>query len=131
MKNLALASIAFASTLPLIAQSPAPNLRGVWQGTLDGLPGVTLTLANDTGEFGGTVVFYGQNGRDHKIVVVQAHNLLNPQLEGNTLNFRIKFGGDRTGYARVTVVFNGDKAQLHCLDCGPDSPITELTRQVD
>ena len=110
MKNMALASIAFVATLPLIAQAPQSSLRGVWRGTLDGLPGVTLTLANDTGELGGTVVFYGVNGAEHKIVIIQPHMLLNPQLEGNTLNFRIKFGGDRTGFARVTVLFNGDKA---------------------
>jgi hypothetical protein len=131
MKNLALAFIAFVASLPLVAQSPQNSLRGVWRGTLDGLPGVTLTLASDTGQLGGTVVFYGVDGNAHKIVVIQPHLLLDPKLEGNTLNFQIKFGGDRTGLARVTVVFNGDKAQLHCLDCGADSPITELTRQVD
>ena len=110
MKNLALASIAFIAALPLAAQPSQAPFRGVWQGTLDGLPGVTLTLANDTGELGGTVVFYGINGAEHKVVIIQPHMLLNPQLEGNTLNFRIKFGGDRTGFARVTVLFNGDKA---------------------
>jgi hypothetical protein len=134
MKKLALAITYFLvlANVPLIAQSAKPALLGVWRGTLDGLPGVTLTLANDTGEIGGTVVFYGINGEAHQIVLIQPHTLLNPRLEGDTLSFQIKLGGNRTGLARVTAVFGADnKAQLHCLDCGPDSPTTELIRQVD
>jgi len=131
MKKRTLASLALLTALPLAAQSPKTSPLGVWQGTLDGLPGVILTLANDSGEIGGTVVFNALNGDLHKILLVEPHTLLHPKLEGNTLNFQIKFAGDRTGLARVTVVFNGDKAQLHCLDCGPDSPIAELIRQVD
>ena len=132
MKKLVLASLAFLTALPLAAQSPKLSPLGVWQGTLDGVPGVTLTLANDSGEIGGTVVFNAINGDAHKIVFIEPHTLLHPKLEGNTLTFQIKFGGDRTSLARVTVTFNADnKAQLHCLDCGPDSPTTELIRQVD
>ncbi len=119
-------------TVPLVAQSTKPSPLGVWRGTLDGLPGVTLTLANDTGEIGGTVVFYAINGESHQILFIEPHTLLHPKVEGDTLSFQIKFGGDRTGLARVTVVFNADnKAQLHCLDCGPDSPTTELIRQIN
>ena len=41
------------------AANPARRDRwiGVWQGKLEGLPGVTLTLADDTEELGGTIVF--------------------------------------------------------------------------
>jgi len=129
--RLTLATLLFLPA-QLPAQSPAPrtDLRGVWQGTLDGMPGVTLTLANDTGQIGGTVVFYGVNGKEHRIVVVQPHVLLHPNLEGQTLSFQIQFSGDRQGLARVEVVFTDtNKARLHCLDCGADSPIAELTRQ--
>src|SRR2546430_2677939 len=97
MKKLALASLAFLTALPLVAQSPKSSPLGVWQGTLDGLPGVTLTLANDSGEIGGTVVFNAINGDSHKILFVEPHTLLHPKLEGDTLTFQIKFGGDRTG----------------------------------
>jgi hypothetical protein len=132
MKKIALASLAFLTTLPLIAQSSKPSPLGVWQGTLDGLPSVILTLANDSGEIGGTVVFYAINGDSHKILFIEPHTLLHPKLEGDTLSFQIKFGGDRTGLARVTVLFSPDnKAQLRCLDCGPDSPTSELTRQIN
>lgn len=131
MKKIALASLAFLTALPLVAQSPKLSPLGVWRGTLDGLPGVTLTLANDSGEIGGTVVFNAINGDSHKILFIEPHTLLHPKLEGDTLTFQIKFGGDRTGLARVNVVFLADKAWLHCLDCGADSPVAELTRQVD
>ncbi|RSL16475.1 hypothetical protein EDE15_1991 [Edaphobacter aggregans] len=134
MKKLAVAIAYFLvlASVPLVAQSNKIAPLGVWRGTLDGLPGVTLTLANDTGEIGGTVVFYGINGEARQIVIIEPHTLLHPKLDGDTLSFQIKFGGDRTGLARVTVVFSADnKAQIHCLDCGPDSPTTELIRQTD
>jgi hypothetical protein len=126
-----IASFVVVATASLTAQTSAPSPLGVWQGTLDGLPGVILTLANDAGEIGGTVVFNAVNGPAHKILFIQPHTLLHPKLEGDTLIFQIKLGGDRTGLARVTVVFHGDTARLHCLDCGPDSPIAELSRQID
>jgi hypothetical protein len=132
MKDLILAIALVIANVPLVAQLNIVTPLGVWRGTLDGLPGVTLTLANDTGELGGTVVFYGINGESRKIVIVEPHTLLHPKLEGDTLSFQIKFGGDRTGLARVTVVFGtNNKAQLHCLDCGPDSPTTELVKQIE
>lgn len=78
------------------------------------------------------MVFYAINGDSHKILFIEPHTLLHPKLEGDTLSFQIKFGGDRTGLARVTVLFSPDnKAQLRCLDCGPDSPTSELTRQIN
>jgi hypothetical protein len=117
---------------PLVAQSTKTAPLGIWRGTLDGLPGVTLTLADDTGEIGGTVVFYAVNGEPRHVFSIEPHILLHPTLEGNTLSFQVKLGGDRTGLARVEVVFNTDtKARLRCLDCGSDSPSAELVRQTE
>jgi len=134
MKKLAIAlgcSLSFVA-VPLVAQSTKTIPLGVWRGSLDGLPGVTLTLADDSGEIGGTVVFYGINGESRRIVVIEPHILLHPKFEGNILSFQVKFGGDRTGLATVKVVFNTDtKAQIRCLDCGSDSPTAELTKQID
>lgn len=134
MKKIAIAigcSLSFVA-IPLVAQSTKTIPLGVWRGSLDGLPGVTLTLADDSGEIGGTVVFYGINGESRRIVVIEPHILLHPKLEGNTLSFQVKLGGDRTGLATVKVIFNTDTiAQLRCLDCGSDSPTTELTRQIE
>jgi hypothetical protein len=134
MKKIAIAigcSLSFVA-VPLVAQSTKTIPLGVWRGSLDGLPGVTLTLADDSGEIGGTVVFYAINGEPRRVFSVEPHLLLHPKLEGNTLSFQVKLGGDRTGLATVKVVFNTDaKAQIRCLDCGPDSPTTELTKQID
>lgn len=134
MKKIAF-SIAYLlgfATIPLVAQSAKAIPLGVWQGTLDGLPGVTLTLADDTGEIGGSVVFYGIDGESRRIVVVEPHTLLHPKFEGNTLLFQVKFDRARTGFATVKVVFNSDnKAHLTCLDCGSDSPTAELVKQTN
>ncbi len=134
MKKIAIAigcSLSFIA-VQLVAQSTKTIPLGVWRGSLDGLPGVTLTLADDSGEIGGTVVFYAINGEPRRVFSIEPHLLLHPKLEGNTLSFQVKLGGDRTGLATVKVVFNTDaKAQIRCLDCGSDSPTTELTKQID
>jgi hypothetical protein len=134
MKKIAIAigcSLSFVA-VPLVAQSTKTIPLGVWRGSLDGLPGVTLTLADDSGEIGGTVVFYGINGEPRRVFAIEPHLLLHPKLEGSVLSFQVKLGGDRTGLATVKVVFNTDsKAQIRCLDCGSDSPTTELTKQID
>jgi len=115
-----------------MAQTAKAAPLGVWQGTLDGLPGVTLTLANDAGEIGGSVVFYGIDGESRRIAIVEPHTLLRPKFEGNTLSFQMKFDRARTGFATVKVVFVSEtKAQLTCLDCGPDSPTAELVKQTN
>jgi hypothetical protein len=134
MKKIAIAlgcSLTFVA-VPLVAQSTKAAPLGVWHGSLDGLPGVTLTLADDSGEIGGTVVFYAINGESRRVFSIEPHLLLHPKLEGSTLSFQVKLGGDRTGLATVKVVFNTDtKAQIRCLDCGSDSPTTELTKQIE
>src|SRR5579871_1831214 len=44
---------------PIAGAQPAvdANWLGVWQGELEGRPGVTLTVVDDSGELAGTVVF--------------------------------------------------------------------------
>lgn len=135
MKKLAIA-IACMLTLtaaPLLAQPNKAALFGVWRGTLDGLPGVTLTLADDSRELGGTVVFYAINGDPPHIFSIEPHILLHPKLEGNTLSFQVKLARrDLAGPVTIKVVFGAvNKAQLQCLDCGPESPTTELTKQIE
>jgi hypothetical protein len=137
MKKIAIAIVCFLGfvAVPLVAQSTQTVPLGVWRGSLDGLPGVTLTLADDSGEIGGTVVFYGikgEKGEPPRVFTISPHILLHPKLEGRTLSFQVKLGGDRTGLARVRVVFDTDtKAQIRCLDCGSDSPTAELTKEID
>lgn len=108
---------------------------GVWQGKLEGLPGVTLTLADDTGELGGSIVFNAVDSMHTRVVESEAHVLMHPDVDGASLSFQVKRTGDllkKTVHARelqmtVTLV-EGGKAQLRCLNCGSDSPATELER---
>jgi len=116
----------------LEAQSSKAAPVGVWRGFANGLPTATLTLAEDAGEIGGTVVFYAIDGESRRVFSVEPHTLLHAKLEGHTLTFQMKLGGDRAGLARVSVAFGpDDKAMIHCLDCGSDSPTVELTRQTE
>jgi hypothetical protein len=134
MKKIAIAlgcSLTFVA-VPLVAQSTKTTPLGVWHGSLDGLPGVTLTLADDSGEIDGAVVFYAINGDPRCVFFIDPNLLLHPKLEGSTLSFQVKLGGDRTGPTTVKVVFKTyAKAQIRCLGCGSDSPTTELTEQIE
>src|SRR4051812_36968377 len=105
--------LSFFLVVPLVAQSTKATPVGVWRGTLEGLPGVTLTLADDSGQIGGTVVFYAINGEPRRVFSIEPHVLLNPKLEGSTLSFQVRLGGDRTGLATVKVIFSTEaKAQI-------------------
>jgi hypothetical protein len=71
------------------AGNPAPrSLAGTWQGELDEVPAVTLTLrAVPPGEVAGMVVFYMiQNG---VVAGEDKHLLIQPRLEGRRLSFRV------------------------------------------
>lgn len=110
-----------------VAQSAATKKPlGVWRETVEGIPSVTLTLADDTGGLGGTVVFYSLNGAEKRVESIEPHTLLNPKLADGTLTFQVK----RLDGSRITIsvrfLANG-KAELKCLDCG-GSPVAELTR---
>jgi hypothetical protein len=103
---------------------------GVWQGELDGQPSVTLTLAEDTGELGGTVVFNMVSREDGSARVIgsEAHVLMHPHIDGRTLSFQVKQArNNRELHVAVTFTVDG-KAQLRCLNCGEDSPVAELVR---
>ncbi len=103
---------------------------GVWQGELDGQPGVTLTLAEDTGELGGTVVFnaVSREGGSAHVIGSEAHVLVHPHIDGRTLSFQVKqTRNNREVQVAVTITADG-KAQLRCLNCGEDNPMAELVR---
>src|SRR5215469_4676006 len=110
----------------LIAQS-ANNAAwtGVWQGDLDGQPGVILTLAADTGEIGGTVVLnmVSNKGGVAHVIGSDTHVLMNPHLQGNVLTFEIKRKNDEHEMQFSVAMTAAEKAKIHCLNCGADSPI--------
>jgi hypothetical protein len=105
------------------AQSSKP--LGIWRAALDGVPSAILTLADDSGEIGGTLVLNGL--KDRTIAFTEVHTLVYPKLEGHTLTFQVR----RPDAAMMTfnVAFtSATEAKLHCLNCGPDAPVAELTK---
>jgi hypothetical protein len=121
-------AIVAATTMSVVAQSPV-NPVGVWVGLLEGQPGTTLTLSDDTGGLGGTVVLNAVSG-EGRILFSETHLVLNPRLTGKVLLFQVK--SHRKGSNDLLdfrVVFNTDHtAQLHCENCGDDAPVAEMTK---
>jgi hypothetical protein len=120
---IAVASVAAAQT--------AQNAKwlGVWQGELDGQPSVVLTLADDTGELGGTVVLniiQKENGQA-RIVALEPHLLMSPHVQGEALAFQFrKPDGNLLDFSvRLTAA---GRAKIHCSNCGQDAPIVDLVR---
>jgi hypothetical protein len=113
------------------ADPVAAKFVGVWQGELDGLPSVILTLATDDGTLQGTLVLNGINGEGGTphIAVRETHALLHPTMSGKTLSFTVK--GVRP--SRTTMDFTVEQtsdttAKIHCLNCGADAPIVDITK---
>ncbi len=129
--SFVLAAIAVAA-LQFSFGEPAPRSPwvGVWQGELDGLPGVTITLGDDAGDIGGTVVFnviMKENGAPH-IGGRDAHVLTHIHIQGEDLAFEVlRLGDNRQLHFKIHKTAS-NKAQLHCDDCGEGVSTTEMVR---
>jgi hypothetical protein len=118
------------------AEFPGPNTGtwgtqkwvGMWQGQLDGQPGVIITLVEDDGQLGGTAVFNAINreGGPH-VIASEPHMLMATTSEGDVLHFQIKGLRDRRDLHFEMKATADDKAQLKCLNCD-DAPETEVVR---
>jgi len=108
-----------------------PKWTGVWQGTLDGVPAVTLTLADDAGEANGTIVFHAiknENGHAYSFST-EPHTLIHPRVDGNTISFQVKRGNGSAEILDMTVELGKDgNVQFTCSNCGPDGSHAELER---
>ncbi len=133
MKYLILASVllfapAVASGEPAASTS---NWTGVWQGDLDGVPAVILTLANDAGEANGTIVFHAvkkENGHAYSFST-EPHTLIHPRVKGNTLSFQVIRGNGSTEVLTMSVdLENNGNIQFTCSNCGPEGTKAELDR---
>lgn len=109
--------------------SPDAEWTGVWQGELDGQPSVVLTLAEDTGTLGGTVVLNiieKVNGQA-RVVAVEPHMLVNPRVGGDALVFQFrKLDGGLLDFTVKRTATGA--ATIHCRNCGADAPVVNLTR---
>ena len=130
--TLLLGCLMLAASLSAFAQSTGKeSWIGVWQGARDGQPSVTLTLADDNGELGGTVVLnvFGNDNGQARLIASEPHVLVHPRLDGNTFSFqarRIDHSADLMNFA--VVLDQPGKAQIHCANCGPDAPFVEMLK---
>ena len=108
-----------------------PKWTGVWQGNLDGVPAVILTLANDAGEANGTIVFHAiknENGHAYSFST-EPHTLIHPRVEGNTLSFQVIRGNGSAEVLNMSVELNKDgNIQFTCPNCGSEGSHAELER---
>ena len=117
--------------MALVSSTPS-DWVGVWQGELDGQPGVVLTLAQDNGTLDGTLVLniITRDGGQPHILAHEPHTLMQPHLDGSRLSFRVKRIGASPVPAEFTVELTSHgHAKIHCLNCGDDSPTVEMTKQ--
>jgi len=125
---LAIAASALAGT----TQS-GPNSRwiGIWQAQLDGQPGVTLTLGDDTGQLGGAVVFnvVSREGGQPHVIGHDAHVLLNPHIDGDTLHFQVVRRGDNRQLDMTVRMTADGAATFYCQNCGEGTPVVEMVRE--
>lgn len=112
-------------------QSSRAKWVGVWQGQLEGLPGVVLTLSDDLETPEGTIVFTvlgpGSTKEHPNIAGHEVHAILHPQMNAGTLSFQIKSLGNSSDVVEMTFVLTGgSKGRLTCPKCGSASP-TEMS----
>jgi hypothetical protein len=124
---LACALFALACVTQAAAESHE-NWIGVWQAKLENLPGMTLTLADDAGELGGTIVFEVFNREVNRLIAHEPHTLMHAHLDGNVLSFQVNGCCDRSGILNMTVELTKDsKAQFRCSNCNSET-VTELVK---
>jgi hypothetical protein len=108
-----------------------PAWTGVWQGNLDGLPAVTLTLADDAGEANGTIVFHAiknENRRAYSFST-EPHTLIHPRIEGSTLSFHVVRGNGSAEVLNMSAELSKDgNIQFTCSNCGPEGTHAGLER---
>jgi hypothetical protein len=139
MKKLIFASIALLASTVASAQpnSASPDWTGVWKITTPGKPGVTITLADDSGALAGTIVFEVMNRETGQRIAIEARSVVNPHLEGSALAFQVKrilkphlkddasATNDKSEVDIVEMTLTPTaegKATLTCPKCGEASP---------
>ena len=92
------AALALAAALATAQSStparPTPAWAGTWEGKVNGLPGITLTIDDAGGKIAGSVVFYLQKRADvnapWRVTGQDSKPLVAPRVEGNTLTFEVQ-----------------------------------------
>lgn len=121
-----------AASIGAPASTPYTQWLGIWHAELDGQPGATLTLADDSGSLGGTLeldLVVRKHEETAHVAAREAHLLLNLSVNGDTLSFQVRRIDPSRALMNFTVVRSHDgTATIHCTTCGNDAPKVELTR---
>ena len=125
---LALGAITFTQAAATATRSYEQWI-GVWQGELDGQPGVTVTLGRDAGDLEGTIVFnvISRDGGQAHVLGHDAHVLTQIRLDEGRLTFHVTRTSDSVVLHLAMRLTQAGKASLECADCG-GPPSTELLR---
>ncbi len=139
-----LASVAAVSSALAAQPNTTAHLwTGVWQVRQTGKPGVTITLADDSGTLAGTIVFDVFNRETNQRIAIEPRTIVNPHLDGNALAFQVRrilkphlkdapvsdeSQPDPTDIVDMTLIpTSGGKATLNCPKCGEAAP-TEVVK---
>lgn len=120
-----------AMCAPAWAQNPESPWLGVWQSTLDGQTGVLVTLADDAGRLGGTVVLNIVRNEDGEARIVGSEPLLlmHSRLNQKTLTFELMSPRPPKNAMDFTMKLKPDgTATIHCTTC-EGAPVVELTKE--
>ena len=113
------------------SQSPTESHAmwiGVWQAKAESGPGITLTLADDGGDVGGTIVFEVFNREENRLVAREPHTLMHAHVDGNLLSFQVNGCCNKSGILSMAMELTKDgKAQFRCSNCG-SGDVTELRK---
>jgi hypothetical protein len=134
---LASTSLSLAITLPMLAHAgtaqPGPNSQwiGLWQAQLGGQTSVILTLGDDTGQIAGAVVFnvISREGGQTRILGHDAHVIMNPHVDGDTLHFQVIRRGDQRLLEMAFHLTADGAAKFQCQNCGDDAPMVDMVRE--
>jgi len=119
-----------------MAGAALPNTgewTGVWQAKLDGVPAVELTLANDTGDVNGTVVFHivlkEKGALAPHVGSTEPHTLIHPRVDGDTLSFQVIRGNGSHQVLDMSVKKRADgNMDFACSNCDANGTHAELQK---
>jgi hypothetical protein len=134
MKERLFAMVCGSMMLATAAGAASPSngtWTGVWQAKLDGQPAVELTLADDAGDVGGTIVFHIvlKDGGAPRVASTEPHTLINPHVEGDTLTFQVIRGNGSHEVLDMSAkrMIDG-KIDFRCSNCGAEGTQAELEK---
>jgi hypothetical protein len=121
------------ATVAGAASTGSGTWTGVWQAKLEGQPAVELTLADDAGDVGGTIVFHivlkEKGATTPHVASTEPHTLINPRVGGDTLTFQVVRGNGSHEVLDMSAQRMADgRMDFRCSNCGSEGTHAELEK---